>query len=146
MRTKDDTRIASNNLEALYPDAAVLNQQDWRTAQNIPWSKVAFSQQSQAAQDDYYPHHPSDCGYIKKLEIEGVSGYYFIQSCSRDDRMWLQEVKVTETKTRGVIYVQEQPLIDGQPLSPAYWCALQAPGFRSVGRSLRRVLTPLEVK
>lgn len=97
--------------------------------------EIAVSQQTQSSQStgEYYPHHPTGCRYIKKLEIEHFSGYYFIQPCSRDDRMWLQQITVTETRTTGVIYVQEQSLVNGLKLSSAYWCSLQAPGFKNVG-------------
>lgn len=97
--------------------------------------EVAYSQQNQFSQDteEYYPHHPTGCAYIKKLEIEQVSSYYFIQPCSRDDRMQLQQVTAAETGTSGVIYVEEQSLSDGLSVGPGYWCSLQAPGFGNTG-------------
>jgi hypothetical protein len=97
---------------------------------------VALSQESQSLSNheyEYYPHHPTGCRYIKRLGVDNTLGYYFIQPCNRDNRMWLQQVTVVETRTEGVIYLQGEPLINGLTLGAGYWCSLQAPGFKDVG-------------
>jgi hypothetical protein len=100
--------------------------------------QLALSQQKQvsAIPDEYYPYHPTGCRYIKKLNIERVFDYYFIQPCSRGSGgLWLQQVKAIETNTRGVIYLKGENLINGLTLGSAYWCSLKAPGFKNAGIS-----------
>jgi hypothetical protein len=42
-KTKDEVRrVVSKNLESQYPDVPVLNKKDWRTTENVPWSRVVI--------------------------------------------------------------------------------------------------------
>jgi hypothetical protein len=96
-----------------------------------------FSQQNPVslASDEYYPYHPTGCRYVKKLQIERVLDYYFVQPCSRSGGTWLQQIVTVETSTKGVIYVKGENLVNGLTLGSGYWCSLKAPGFKNTGRA-----------
>jgi hypothetical protein len=97
--------------------------------------RLALSQQSQNSQvnERYYSYRPSGCGSIKKLQIEEIFDYFLIGTCSREGGAWLQQVTAIETKTRGVIYLKGEKLLNGGALSRGYWCSLKAPGSKEAG-------------
>lgn len=75
--------------------------------------------------NDFIDIHPSGCEYIQRRIVNGKNRFAFVQPCSRNDTGWEQGLANVKSISKTLIYVKDQPLIDGG-LANGYFCSVSS--------------------